>query len=214
MTGAALPEVSQADPFVSPRGFTHAVRRVMPNLRMYARRLTRNEADTDDLVQDTLARAWAARARFEIGTNLKAWLMRIARNSFLSGKRKDRRSVSWDPSIAERLLIAPATQDEGIFSNELDEAVLSLSTGQRAAFELVTRDGLTFEEAADRLGVPLGTVKSRVSRARRVLVDGFENEAPPQVQLPTPPAPAREASETGGANAYRNWKRSGSRIIG
>ena len=206
--------IEQTDPFISQRGFSHAVRRVMPNLRIYARRLTRNEADTDDLVQDTLVRAWAARERFEIGTNLKAWLMRIARNSFLSGKRKDRRSVSWDPTIAERFLIAPAAQDEGIFSNEFNQAVSSLSDGQRVAFELVTRDGLTFEEAADRLGVPLGTVKSRVSRARRVLVDGFETDPPLLVQLPTLPAPACEAPETSDAKIYRNWKRSGSRTIG
>lgn len=186
----------------------------MPNLRMYARRLTRNEADTDDLVQDTLARAWAARERFEIGTNLKAWLMRIARNSFLSRKRKDRRSVSWDPAIAERLLIAPAIQDEGIFSSEFNEAVLSLSTGQREAFELITRDGLTFEEAAVRLGVPLGTVKSRVSRARRVLVDGFETEAHPPVQLPTPPPLTPNGAKADEPNIYRGWKKAGSGIIG
>lgn len=186
----------------------------MPNLRMYARRLTRNEADTDDLVQDTLVRAWAARERFESGTNLRAWLMRIARNSFLSRKRKDRRSVSWSPEIAERLLIAPAIQDEGIFSSEFNEAVLSLSTGQREAFELITRDGLTFEEAADRLGVPLGTVKSRVSRARRVLVDGFETEAPPPIQAPTTPPLTPDGAQADKSNIYRGWKKAGSGIIG
>jgi RNA polymerase sigma-70 factor (ECF subfamily) len=185
----------------------------MPNLRMYARRLTRNEADTDDLVQDTLARAWAARERFEVGTNLKAWLMRIARNSFLSGKRKDRRSVSWDPAIAERLLIAPATQDEGILSSELNEAVLSLSAGQRAAFELVTRDGLTFEEAAGRLGVPLGTLKSRVSRARASLANRFETVSPISAETPTR-LPALDVPKPDGANIYREWKKSGSRMIG
>ena len=211
----AIPPIGRGEiePFLSQSGFSQAVAQVMPNLRAYARRLTRNEADTDDLVQDTLARAWAARERFEIGTNLKAWLMRIARNSFLSRKRRDRRSVSWDPALAERHLMMPPVQEEGIVFRQLDEAIWSLAEGQRLAFELVTRDGLTFEEVAGRLGVPLGTVKSRVSRARASLANGFETVSPISVERPPRP-PALDVPKPDGANIYREWKKSGSRIIG
>lgn len=201
------------EPFLSQSGFSQAVAQVMPSLRAYARRLTRNEADTDDLVQDTLARAWAARERFEIGTNLKAWLKRIALNSFLSRKRRDRRSVSWDPALAERLLSVPPVQEEGIFLRQLDEAVQSLAKGQRLAFELVTRDGLTFEDVAGRLGVPLGTVKSRVSRARASLANGFETVSP--ISAETSPRPlGLDVSKPDDASIYREWKKSGSRMIG
>lgn len=189
--------------------FGTAVRSVMPSLRGYTKRLARDEGD--DLVQETLLRAWHARARFTPGTNFKAWLFRIARNWFLSNLRRSRRNVEWNPDLHDRLLVAGATQDDALYSRDLDRALAALPPGQREALLLVTREGLSYEEAARRAGQELGTLKSRVARARVALAAHFsDTRVRPAADLPM----QRELSENPETDVYSRWKASGSRTIG
>jgi len=203
MTPAALPY-----DVLTERGFVAALDNVLPALRRYARHLSRDQGDGDDLVQETMTRAWAARTRFQPGTNFRAWLFRILRNLFLSDRRRGHRSVSWNPDIDDDRLVTPADQESGVMLADLDAALGHITPGQAEALVLVAQEGLSYEEAAERLGVPMGTVRSRVYRAR-VAVVGMLGGSPPPSPLPeVPPLPAA-ASE-----GYLAWKSAGSRMIG
>jgi RNA polymerase sigma-70 factor, ECF subfamily len=139
-----------------------------------ARRLTRNPADAEDLVQDTLVRAYRAFDRFD-GRYPRAWLLTILRNTHINQLRK-RRPDLLDDEVAQQL---PARGDDGRTDGTVDralhdsfdpivrEALASLSANHRAVIALVDLDGLTYQEAADLLGVPAGTVMSRLHRARK-----------------------------------------------
>jgi RNA polymerase sigma-70 factor (ECF subfamily) len=198
---------------ISSAGFARAVRSIMPSLRGYTRRLT--HGDGEDLVQDTLMRAWGARARFEPGSNFKAWLFRIARNSFLSAIKRSGRAVQWDPDLHDRLLVSPPAQEEGLYLDDLGDALDSLPPAQREALFLVTREGLSYEDAARRTGEPLGTIKSRVTRARSALVEHFTDVVEPLAYDPSSPQPTAVANDDAAvASAYARWKASGSRTIG
>ncbi|MEM6438965.1 MAG: sigma-70 family RNA polymerase sigma factor [Pseudomonadota bacterium] len=138
-------------------------------LRAFARSLTRNAANADDLVQETLLKAWTNRARYEEGTNLRAWLFTILRNTFYSDFRKKRREVEdVDGVHAGRLAEAP-TQDHALAVQDFQAALNRLPEDQREALVLIGAAGLSYEEAAEVLNTAVGTVKSRVSRARSAL---------------------------------------------
>lgn len=201
MTTAALPS-----DVLTERGFVAAVDGVLPALRRYARHLTRDQGDGDDLVQETMTRAWAARTRFEPGTNFRAWLFRILRNLFLSDRRKGRRSVSWNPETDDDRLVTPADQESGVMLADLDVALGSITPGQAEALVLVAQEGLSYEEAAVRLGVPMGTVRSRVFRARVAVVALLSGAQPAPVPEPEVAAAANER--------YLAWKQGGTRLIG
>jgi RNA polymerase sigma-70 factor (ECF subfamily) len=138
----------------------------IPSLRAFAYSLVKNWDFADDLVQDTLVRAWAKRDRFDSGTNLGAWLFTILRNTFYSEHRKRVRVVE-DPdgSYAVHLKTHPDQQSHLDFQ-DLQAALHHLDVNQREALLLVAAEGLSYEEAAEITGVPVGTVKSRVNRAR------------------------------------------------
>lgn len=200
-------------PITSAAGFARAIRLVMPSLRRYTRRLTRD--DGEDLIQDTLMRAWSARCRFEPGSNFRAWLFRIARNSFLSGVRRSARNVQWNPEVHDRLLVSPAAQDEPLYLRDLRNALDVLPPSQREALLLVARDGLSYADAATQTGQQPGTIKSRVSRARFSLLEHIEcgsGHPPPKQVSPLPNViekiPAHPSS------IYARWKNSGSNMIG
>jgi RNA polymerase sigma-70 factor (ECF subfamily) len=194
--------------FGSAAGFMAAVRPILPALRAYGRHLTGNLPDSDDLVQDTLARAWQARDGFQPGTNLKAWMIRIERNSFLTHIRRNRRMVELDPETLERQLVETAAQEEQLNLEDLDRAIGALPAVQREAFVGVSQ-GNRYEAVAEQLGIAEGTLKSRVSRARIALVGALENfEAAPKR---TAGKPAVQGTST---TTYQQWKKSGSRIIG
>jgi len=201
MTTAALPS-----DVLTERGFVAAMEAVLPSLRRYARQLSRDQGDGDDLVQETMARAWAARTRFQPGTNFRAWLFRILRNLFLTNRRRDGRSVSWNPDIDDDRLVTPADQESGVMLADLDAALDSITPGQAEALVLVTQEGLSYEEAAVRLGVPMGTVRSRVFRARAAVIDRLAGTTPVPAMLPPPPAAMGEG--------YRRWKHAGTGMIG
>jgi RNA polymerase sigma-70 factor, ECF subfamily len=141
----------------------------LPHLRAFALHLTHDPVRSDDLVQSTLLRAWTNLDHFQHGTNLEAWLFTIVRNCFYSEHRKHRWEIE-DPdgSFARRLMVQPA-QDSKLMLDDLHEALTHLSPEQRKALLLVVEQGETYEDAAALCGVAVGTLKSRVNRARTQL---------------------------------------------
>jgi RNA polymerase sigma-70 factor, ECF subfamily len=151
--------------------FESLVEREIPRLRRYARALTRNAERADDLVQETLLRALAHIDSFEPGTNMPAWLFTILRNLFRSEYRKRRREVEdADGRYAETLKSHPEQTGRVEFS-EFRAALAKLPSEQREALILVGASGFSYEEAAAICGCAVGTIKSRVNRARTRLAD-------------------------------------------
>jgi RNA polymerase sigma-70 factor (ECF subfamily) len=143
----------------------------IPNLRAFAVSLCGNPDRADDLVQETLVKAWSNLATFAEGTNMPAWLFTILRNIFYSEYRKRRREVAdSDGAIAARLAIAPA-QHGHMDLLDFRTALQKLPLDQREALILVGGSGFSYEEAAMVCGCAVGTMKSRVNRARNRLVD-------------------------------------------
>ena len=138
---------------------------VVPALRRFAVSLARDPTAADDLVQDTLLRAWRARARFEPGTNFEAWTFTILRNVFYSGQRKHREVQDEDGSYTAKLSIPP-DQTGCIDLKDVHAALDRLAPIMREALVLVAIEGLTHEDAAVVMNCQVGTVKSRVWRAR------------------------------------------------
>lgn len=143
----------------------------IPNLRAFAVSLCGDPHLANDLVQETLMKAWANQSSFEMGTNLKAWLFRILRNTYFSDYRKSRRQVQdVDGAAAEQLTSLP--QQEGYADlQDFRRMLRHLSADQREALLLIGAEGVSYEEAAAITGCAVGTVKSRVNRARIRLVE-------------------------------------------
>ncbi|WP_342250323.1 sigma-70 family RNA polymerase sigma factor [Sphingomonas sp. OTU376] len=139
------------------------------HLRAFGRSLSGNRDIADDLVQETMLKAWAARGRFEAGTNFKAWTTTILRNVYFSQTRRNRFAGEWSDLVADRVLAAPASQDKSVELRDLMRALQQISPDQREALILVVAAGMAYEEVAEITGVAVGTVKSRVSRARLAL---------------------------------------------
>jgi RNA polymerase sigma-70 factor, ECF subfamily len=143
----------------------------VPSLRAFAISLTGNLDRANDLVQETLLRAWANLDRFERGTNLEAWLFTILRNLFHSEYRKRRREVEdADGAFAAKLRTQPDQQTHLDYEDFLT-ALAKLPPDQREALLLVGAQGMSYEEAAEVCNVPVGTIKSRVNRARNRLAE-------------------------------------------
>ena len=149
--------------------FKAQLAQVIPQLRAFGRSLSGNRDLADDLVQETLMKAWAARSRFQAGTNMRAWTFIILRNLFLSQMRRSRFTGEWDELVADRLLAAPAGQDRQIELGDVERALQHLPASQREALILVGAGGFAYEEAAEICGVAVGTIKSRVARGRVAL---------------------------------------------
>ena len=142
---------------------------VIPHLRAFGRSLSGNRDTADDLVQETLLKAWAARKRFQAGTNMRAWTFIILRNLFLSQMRRARFKGEWDDVTAAKILSAPASQDKHVELGDMQRALLQLPQPQREALILVGAGGFAYEEAAEICGCAVGTIKSRVARGRVAL---------------------------------------------
>jgi RNA polymerase sigma-70 factor, ECF subfamily len=143
----------------------------VPSLRAFAISLCGNVDRADDLVQETLLRAWANIHSFEPGTNMSAWLFTILRNLFRSEYRKRRREVpDGDGSYAETMKTQPE-QSSRVEFEEFRVALNKLPTDQREALVLVGASGFSYEEAAEICGCAVGTIKSRVNRARTRLAE-------------------------------------------
>jgi len=165
--------------------FKAGLMELIPFLRAFARSLCGNADMADDLAQETLVKAWQARATFSPGTNLKAWLFTILRNQFYSDRRRTWRQAPWDQDAAEN--IAGASNEQS-WSAELSDTVRALSVlsdEQREALILVGAGGFSYEDAAAICNCAVGTVKSRVARARKSLIAILEGEdALPAAQQP------------------------------
>lgn len=139
---------------------------VLPHLRAFARGLCGRPDFADDLVQETAIKAWTARERFTPGTNMRAWTFAILRNHFLSELRRNRHQADYDPDSAERLLVMEADQEAPLHLTDMEAALMKLSPERREALLLVGAGGFTYEEAARISDCAVGTMKSRVARAR------------------------------------------------
>lgn len=151
----------------------------LPNLRAFAISLCQDRARADDLVQDTILSAWQHWDRFQEGTNLRAWLFTILRNRFLTEirKRRDEVSLGEEEALPLSLTVEPA-QMSWMDSRDLLEALTHLPLDQREAIILVGAEGFGYEEAAEMCGCPVGTIQSRVHRARIRLLQLLGNDAP------------------------------------
>jgi RNA polymerase sigma-70 factor (ECF subfamily) len=163
--GAPAPDATR------DRAFKTELVALIPQLRAFARSLTGDPTAADDLAQDAMVKAWDARASFEMGTNMKAWTFMILRNQFYSEKRRSWRQSQLDQEAAERTLVAIDDPSAPVALDELRMGLAMLPPEQREALVLVGAGGFAYEEAAVICGCAVGTVKSRVSRARRALLE-------------------------------------------
>jgi RNA polymerase sigma-70 factor (ECF subfamily) len=155
---------------VSP-GFKADLIAAIPSLRAFAVSLSQNADKADDLVQETLVKAWDKHESFQLGTNLKAWLFTILRNEFYSQMRKRGREVQdTDGAMTARLAVHPSQQGK-LDLQDFRSALEQLPEDQREAIILIGASGFSYEEAALICGCAVGTIKSRVSRARTRLQD-------------------------------------------
>src|ERR1700748_2756163 len=161
--------------------FHEQLKAILPRLRVAAMSLTRDRDAADDLVHDTVIKALTGRESFEPGTNLSAWVFRIQRNEFISGLRRMRPTVPVDTAIAETLSHQPH-QESRLVMREFMSAFGKLAPTQREALLLAVLEGQSYEVIAAHTGVSVGTVKSRISRARdtleRLLLEGETTARP------------------------------------
>ena len=160
---------------------------LMPQMHNFARSLCRDAVRAADLVQEALLRAFSNIERFQPGTNLKAWLFTILRNEHYSQLRRQKfEAVGVDTSTLPEPSVLP-DHDGELELRELHNALSTLPTGQRTALLLVSASGLSYEEAAGICGCAVGTIKSRVARARGMLLQMLDGRAPRRTQRPAQP---------------------------
>jgi RNA polymerase sigma-70 factor (ECF subfamily) len=177
---------------------------LVPQLLSFARSLCRDGVRADDLVQEALLRAFDNLRRFKPGTNLKAWLFTIVRNEHYSQLRRRKFEAHDIPSDLLPEPSVPPDHDGELELRDLNRALASLSSGQRAALILVSASGFSYEEAATICGCAVGTIKSRVARARTALLQMLEGHTPTPTEtndatLPTAPLGAFTRLQPGAA---------------
>jgi RNA polymerase sigma-70 factor (ECF subfamily) len=169
------------------------IEKEIPRLRRYARYLARDADRADDLVQECLTRAITKIESWTPGTNLRAWLFVILRNCHINEVRRGQRtSLSGEMSSDYDVVPTPASQEAHISLLEVRDAYLNLSEEHREVLLLVAIEGLQYEEAAAILAIPVGTIRSRLSRARQALRDALEGD-----RASAPGGPLNRARETG-----------------
>ncbi|WP_147114584.1 RNA polymerase sigma factor [Tateyamaria sp. syn59] len=152
-------------------------------LRAFALSLCRNSATADDLVQEALIKAWTNIDKFEPGSNMRAWLFTILRNTYYSLHRKRKREVEdVDGAYADTLSQKP-DHDGRLAMRDFGAAFDQLNDEQREALVLVGAGGFSYEEAAETCGVAVGTIKSRVNRGRARLAELMAVEDPDDIEL-------------------------------
>ena len=196
MTAASVPTEPGGERPLQPRSaadsaaFKRELTSVIPHLRAFARGLCGRPDLADDLVQETMLKAWAAQERFEPGTSMRAWTFVILRNAYLTDMRRNRFRGEYDETVAERILVAPPGQEGPLHLDDMHRALLTLPPERREALLLVGAGGFSYEEAAEICGCAVGTIKSRVGRARATLTRMIENGEMPRRASGDPPAHA------------------------
>jgi RNA polymerase sigma-70 factor (ECF subfamily) len=175
MTADRDTRTNQAD-----EAFRRELLSTLPHLRAFARGLSGRPDYADDLAQEAAIKAWTARERYTPGTNMRAWTFAILRNHYLSELRRNRRQTDLDEGVAERMLVMDADQEGGLHLSDMETALLQLAPERREAVMLVGAGGFTYEEAAEIADCAVGTMKSRVARARAELSRLLNTEPDPQ----------------------------------
>lgn len=160
----------------------------LPALRAFAMMLTRDRSAGEDLVQDTVLRALDKAEHYTLGTNLRAWLYTIMRNQFINGLRRRQRErlTDIDEDLMDNLDAVAANQEHVLVLKDLMAAMGELRPEQREALHLVIADGLSYDEVAQICNCPVGTVRSRIARARRELEVRLMGESAKDNSYPKP----------------------------
>jgi RNA polymerase sigma-70 factor (ECF subfamily) len=151
--------------------FRDSLLKEIPNLRAFAASVSGSIQLADDLVQDTLVKAWANSDKFQEGTSMRAWLFTILRNTYYSLYRKRGREVQDSDGVYAERLASHGAQEGHMDFVDFRKALAQLPEEQREVLIMVGASGLSYEEAADICGVAIGTIKSRVNRARVKLAE-------------------------------------------
>jgi len=183
VNGAAPPDMTPAE---ASAQFQRDLLSLIPFLRAFSRSLCGERELADDLAQEALAKAWQSRDSFRPGSNLKAWLFTILRNQFYSDRRRAWRQAPWDESAVERVPAPRGEQTWAMHLSDTARALRGLPAEQREALILVGAGGFSYEDAARIANCAVGTVKSRVARARKALITSLEGQGP----LSNEPRPA------------------------
>ncbi|MBI1180563.1 MAG: sigma-70 family RNA polymerase sigma factor [Alphaproteobacteria bacterium] len=166
--GVRVTEQERAEPeqTLTDEEFAHELEAVLPSLRAFGRSLSGSRDLADDLVQETMMKAWAARERFRAGTSFRAWTFVILRNAFLSDRRKQSTRMESGKDLTDDMITTPPSQDRRLILDDLQRALMKLPEAWREALVLVGAGGVSYQEAAEICGCPIGTIRSRVARAR------------------------------------------------
>jgi RNA polymerase sigma-70 factor (ECF subfamily) len=157
--------------------FLDQVTALLPALRAFGRSLCGDPARADDLVQDTVLKAWTNREQFQSGSNLKAWLFTILRNCYYSELRHRKFEIEDPDGVCAAQVAVLPDHDAKLHLRDLSRALQELPPDQREALILVCATGLSYEEAADVCQVAVGTIKSRIARARDRLIELLGDDA-------------------------------------
>ncbi len=154
---------------LSDADFRKELEASIPHLRAFARSLCGRREIADDLAQETMLKAWAARARFRAGTSFRAWTFTILRHHYFGQLRRERFSADYDEAAAERILNCKGDQEAWLQAVDVLRAMECLPTAQREVLILMAIGSLSYEDIAHVCNVAVGTIKSRIARARAAL---------------------------------------------
>jgi len=171
--------------FVSKPNADDVLANLVP-MRRYARALTRDETEAEDLVHEALVRAYEKRSTFRLNGNLRTWLLSILHNTFIDGRRRqkaEQRRVTETAELGDSWL--PASQESAIRLQQIKQAFLGLPQEQRSVLHLVAIEGMKYHEAAEALGISIGTLMSRLGRARAALRNFEEGRASGSADAPS-----------------------------
>lgn len=158
---------------------------LMPNLRAFATSLSGDPERGRDLAQETFLKAWGHKESFTAGTNLRAWMFTILRNTFLTEKRRERREElrpsEWYDKAVGNLVSYTSNAEAYVDLSDVRRALATMNPDQRDALMLVAGSGFSYDEAAEVLGCAVGTIKSRVNRARRELFESADRVSIPRM---------------------------------